>query len=94
MSTVLRKISREPVLITGIVTAAFGVLVVFGVELTQDQIGAVVTFVGAGMALLRFLVTPTSEVVATRLDGDASPKAGPAADVETGTSVEVRPVDH
>jgi len=67
--TLIQRITREPVLIIGVLTAAFGVATVFGVDLTKDQIGAIVVLAGAVMALLRFITTPASEVVVQRKPG-------------------------
>lgn len=89
--TVWQRIAREPVLITGLVTAFFGLLVAFGVGLTDVQIGAVVTFIGVVMSLLRTLVTPSAEVVAAQRPDQAVPQAGPNADVDSGTDVVVQP---
>lgn len=83
----LRRITREPALILGVLVAAFGVLVAFGIDLSREQIGAVGVFAGAVMALLRFMLTPSSEVIAQQTpDG---PVAGEAAAVTTGSPVAV-----
>jgi len=83
--SLLARLVREPALIVGVITAVFGLLAVFGVDLTKQQIGAVVTLAGAVMALLRFVLTPSSEVVAQVRDGVVV--AGPAAVEPTGTEV-------
>lgn len=86
--TPLRRVTREPALILGVVVAGLGLLVLFGVDLSKEQIGGIVTFLGAVVALLRFLTTPSSEVVAQQTpDG---PVAGAAAIVATGAPVDVR----
>jgi FtsH-binding integral membrane protein len=83
----LRRITREPALLLGAVVAGLGLLVLFGVNLSKEQIGGIVTFLGAVVALLRFLVTPSAEVLAQQTpDG---PIAGAAADVTTGAPVAV-----
>jgi FtsH-binding integral membrane protein len=85
--TPLRRITREPALALGVVVAGLGLLVLFGVHLSKEQIGGIVTFLGAVVALLRFLLTPSSEVVVQQTpDG---PVAGAAAEVATGAPVAV-----
>lgn len=62
--TLLQRIARQPVAIAGLIVATYGLLVAFGVlELTDPQLGAVTTFGGAVIFLLRWLVTPAGEVV-------------------------------
>lgn len=85
--TLIQRLVREPVLIIGVLVALFGVLVVFGVSLSEGQIGAIVTFAGAVMALLRFVTTPSNEVVAQKKPAAALPVAGKAAALPTGTPV-------
>lgn len=88
---IIQRISREPVLLIGALTALFGVLLAFGLNLTEEQIGAIVIFVGAVMALIRFLVTPSSEVIAQRKAGETGAVAGKAnqAGAEPGQPVAV-----
>lgn len=90
--SIWQRVVREKVLIVGVVTAFFGLLVAFDVPLTDVQIGSIVTFIGVVMTLLRALVTPTEEVVARQKPDQIAPQAGPAADVATGTDVVVAPV--
>lgn len=85
--TLLRRITREPALVLGVVVAGLGLLVLFGVDLSKEQIGGIVTFLGAVVALLRFLLTPSSEVVVQQTP--AGPVAGAAAAVATGSPVTV-----
>lgn len=82
---VLSKIVREPALLLGVVVAGLGLLVLFGVDLSKDQIGGIVTFLGAVVALLRFVLTPSSEVVAQLKDGEVI--AGAASVAPTGEPV-------
>lgn len=83
--SVLNKITRQPVLITGLVTSGLGLLVLFGVELSKEQIGGIVLFLGAVMALLTAIVTPSSEVAVQVVHGEVV--AGPAAVEPNGTDV-------
>jgi hypothetical protein len=87
----LVRLLREPALILGLVTAGLSLALVFGVDLSTEQVGAIGLFVSAAIALLRFLTTPSSEVVAQQKPGDPAPVAGPASEVVNGTPVVVIP---
>lgn len=90
MTSIIRRLSREPAALLGVVTATTGLLILFGVPLTQEQAGGILTFVGALMYLVRFIVTPANEVVAQeKPTGEIV--AGPAADVAHGAPVAVLP---
>lgn len=91
MSSLIAKISRESVAITGLVTAAIGLLIAFGVHLTDVQVGAIVAFLGAVMLVLSRFTTPASEVAVQVVHGEVI--AGPAAIEPTGAPVDtVQPV--
>lgn len=82
-----RVVTREPALLVGLVSAAIGLALVFGLPLTDEQVGAIMLFLGAVIALLRFILTPTADVVVQQTpDGKV---AGPASDVATGQPVAV-----
>lgn len=83
----IARLVREPALILGVVTAAFGLAALFGLPVTEQQIAGVVAFVGAVVALLRFLTVPASEVVVQEKP-DGQLVAGPASEAPTGTKVE------
>lgn len=85
MSNVLATITRQPVLITGLVTSGLGLLVLFGVDLSKEQIGGIVLFLGAVMALITAIVTPSREVAVQVVKGEVV--AGPAAIEPNGTNV-------
>jgi hypothetical protein len=87
VSGLRRAVVREPALITGVVTAAIGLAVLFGLDLSRDQIAGIAVFLGAVMALLRFVLTPSSEVIAQATP--EGPVAGAAAEVVTGQPVAV-----
>lgn len=87
---IINRITREPVLLIGFVTAGLGLLVLFGVDLSKEQIGGIVTFLGTAMALLRAVVTPSSEVIVQEKPGEL-PKATKAATIEEGVVVDVIP---
>lgn len=89
--SLIQRITRESVLITGLVTAFFGMLTAFSVDLTDAQTGSIITFLGIVMVLLRALTTPTSEVVATQKPDQVIPQAGPKAPIPNGTDVVVVP---
>lgn len=87
--TIVQRLTREPVLLLGLLTALFGVLVVFGVDLSKDQIGSITVLAGAVMAVLRFVTTPAKEVLAQQKPGEV-PTAGKAAEfVPAGKPVNV-----
>lgn len=92
--TLVQRLVREPNLILGVVVTGLSLLVLFGVQLTTDQMAGIGVFLGAVIALVRYLTTPASEVVAQLPPGKTTPEAGPAAkDVPNGTPVSVDPVD-
>jgi len=60
MATITQRIRREPALVSGLVTAVLALVVAFGVDLSQEQTGAILAVVAAVMALVtRAQVTPT-----------------------------------
>ena len=72
--TIWQRIAREPNAILGVIVAGYGVLVAFGIlELTAPQAGAVTALGGALVILLRWLVTPASEVVVQQKPGQVNP---------------------
>lgn len=86
--TLLQRIAREPNAILGVLVAGYGLLVVFNVlVLTAQQVGGVTAFGGALVVLLRWLVTPSSEVMIQRRPEDPMPIAGAASMYETGSPV-------
>lgn len=60
----INKLVREPALTLGVITAGLSLLVLFGVDITRDQMAGIGVFVGAVFALTRYLTTPTAEVIA------------------------------
>ena len=52
MPDLFARIRNEPVLVTAIVTAAVGLVVAFGVDVSDELAAAIVTFVGAVLALV------------------------------------------
>lgn len=86
----LARLAREPNLITGLVVAGIGLAVAFGVHITDVQTAALLLFLGAVIALIRFLTTPTAEVVA-HTDDNGGAVAGPASPITDGAPVVVKP---
>jgi len=88
MSALIAKLVREPALLIGVLASIFGVLVAFDVPLTEKQTGAIIIALGAVMALVRYLTTPSAEVAVQVVKGEVL--AGPAAIETTGvpTSLE------
>lgn len=89
---------NEPVTLTGLiialVTVVISLVTAFGLNVSPDQAAAIIGTVSAVAALVGFVVarsrvTPTKNVVAFKPANRAQPVAGPAADQEDGTAVEV-----
>ena len=80
---VVSKISREPALLLGVVTAGLSLAVLFGLDVSADQVAGVGVFLGAVMALTRYLTTPAAEVAA-QVRPDGTVVAGAAASAPTG----------
>ena len=82
--SILERIDREPVLITGLVQTLVALVVAFGVPLTQVQAGAILAATAAVLAIVcRGRVTPAHEVAAQQLPS-GEVVAGPAAPVPDG----------
>lgn len=94
--SVVRKLVREPALVTGVVTSGLGLAVLFDVPLSEAQVGGIVLFLGAVMALSRAITTPSADVVAVREPASnaagAHTVAGPASPLPDGTPVGVTAV--
>lgn len=89
--TLLNRVAREPVAIAGVLIALYSLSVAFDiVTLTPEQYGAVGGFLGAVVFFLRWLTTPSAEVVVQKKPDEVTQIAGPAADVETGAPVHTR----
>ena len=57
------RLSTEPAVIAGIVQAVLALVVAFGLELTQEQVGSILAVTAAVLALfVRSQVTPTSKL--------------------------------
>lgn len=77
--TAWQRIAREPALITSAVRALLYCAVLFGLALSTEQMAGVVLAVETVLAIItRATVTPSSEVVATKREGQTVPVAGPA----------------
>lgn len=86
-----QRITREPNLILGVLVSGLGLAVLFGVQLSDEQLAGIVVFAGAVVALVRFVTTPAGEVAAQLKPGEAVAVAGPAAAEVAGTPVTVEP---
>lgn len=64
MSIFQGKVLRdEPVLLTGLVQTVLGLLLAFGVTLTQEQVGSIMAVAAMVVAIaIRMVVTPNSHV--------------------------------
>jgi hypothetical protein len=88
--TILQRIAREPVAIAGVLLGLYGVSVAFGwIEFTDQQFGAITTLGGAIVFAIRWLTTPSQEVVVQQSPSDPVPVAGPASPVPDGSPVTV-----
>jgi len=88
----LAKITREPALILGVATSGMSLAVLFGLDLSAEQMAGVGVFLGAVIALLRFLTTPAAEVVA-QVKPDGTVVAGDASTAQTGSPLPVTATD-
>lgn len=86
--TLVKRLTREPNLILGVLTAGLSLLVLFGVHLSSEQMAGIGIFVGALVALVRFVTTPASEVVVQQKPS-GEVVAGQAASTPTGTPIAV-----
>lgn len=66
MKDILTRLTREPNLILGVVTAGLSLAVLFGVDISTEQMAGIGIFLGAIIALVRYLTTPTNEVIASK----------------------------
>ena len=61
MRAVVEKIKAEPALVAGFLQALLGLLLAFGVPLTDEQVGAILALSAAVLAFaVRARVTPTN----------------------------------
>jgi hypothetical protein len=61
---------NEPVLIQGLVQAILGVILAFGVDLSNEQVGAIMAVTAVILAILvRMFVTPTTPVATAHPTG-------------------------
>ncbi len=92
--TIMQRITREPALITSAVRAVLYCGVLFGLDLTVEQIAGVVLSLEAVLALVtRALSVPASEVVAQQSPDQVIPVAGPALEgVKDGSAVYVHSI--
>lgn len=88
----LYRITREPALILGVLTSGLSLAVLFGVPLTVDQLAGIGVFVGALIALIRFVTTPAGEVLA-QVKPDGEVVAGAATTITTGEVLAVTDSD-
>ena len=65
MKDILSRLSREPNLILGVITAGLSLAVLFGVAISTEQMAGIGIFIGAVFALVRYLTTPAGEVLAS-----------------------------
>lgn len=88
----LQRLMREPNAILGVVVAGLNLAVLFGWDLSAEQIAGINAVAGALVILLRQLVTPAAEVVAQQKPGDVV-RAGAAAEAGPGPIPQGAPVE-
>lgn len=75
MATIQQRIRKEPAIITGLATALISLGVAFGLDLTEEQIGAIMAVVVIVAALVtRTQVTPVDPPPKPR---DPNKRVGP-----------------
>ena len=86
---------REPALILGALQAVIALAISFGLNLSPEQVGAILAASAAVLAVVtRSQVSPSATVAAeTALASPTGLVAGPAADVPEGAPVDVTPTD-
>lgn len=63
MNGIWKRIKQEPALVTGVVSAAIALAISFGIGLSEQQVGAIMAFVVAILAIVtRQAVTPNPTV--------------------------------
>lgn len=88
MKNFVTKLVREPALTLGVIAAGLSLAVLFGADITRDQMAGVGIFVGSLFALTRYLTTPAGEVlVQEKPNGDVV--AGGALPAIQGKKVDV-----
>lgn len=81
MSSIITATRKEPALVSGFVAAVIALVIAFGPNLSNEQVGAIMAFVAASMAIVtRSQVTPNVSVLERTTDGNEV-VAGPANDV-------------
>lgn len=91
-----QRLLREPTLVTAVLVAGLAFATAFGLHLTDAQTGAILGLVAAVIALLRFVTTPASEVIAQQKPGEpvkATAKAEAAWGIPKDDVVAVQPAD-
>lgn len=62
MNAVIERVRNEPVLVTAFMQAVLGLLLAFGLDLSNEQVGSIMAVTAAGLAFIaRRKVTPVTE---------------------------------
>lgn len=81
MNSIITAIRKEPALVSGFVSAVIALAIAFGLNLSTEQVGAIMALVAAGLAIItRSQVTPNASVL-ERATSEGQVIAGPANDV-------------
>jgi hypothetical protein len=89
--TILARIYREPAALLALATAVLAVLTGSG-ALTTTGAAIALGVITAALGALRYVVTPSAEVVVQRKPDAGTAVAGPASHLADGTPVWVRPL--
>lgn len=52
MDALIERVRNEPVLVTAFLQAVLGLLLAFGVDLTNEQVGSIMAVTAAGLAFV------------------------------------------
>ena len=94
MNSIVRLIRNEPAVVSGAVLAVISLVTAFGLDLSTEQIGSIMTVCSAIMALIiRSQVTPSIRVAAEKDKATGVDVAGEAAapEITQNTPVDVTP---
>jgi hypothetical protein len=95
MKKFLDRLTREPNLVTGAITATFNMLVLLSIiDISNEAVAGINVAIGAWFILIRQFVTPSNEVIAQQKPGKAVRATSRAAKrwgIQEGTVVKVNP---
>lgn len=101
MTKIVNLMKNEPAVVSGLILAAIALATAFGLDLSNEQVGAITAFVSAAMSfVVRSQVTPSVRVSAERdktghdVAGEAvAPEIAPETPVEVVEAAPEPPVE-